>query len=121
VNNNSILIVEDNHINVQLVRVLLAGEGYDLRSAINADEALNTLATFKPSLVLMDIQLPGKSGLELTRQLRANPELNEHQHRRAHRLWKERRRAELPERRLRWIHRKTHQHIHVSGDYSFFH
>jgi DNA-binding response OmpR family regulator len=76
VNNNSILIVEDNHINVQLVRVLLAGEGYDLRSAINADEALNTLATFKPGLVLMDIQLPGKSGLELTRQLRANPEMN---------------------------------------------
>ncbi len=73
---NSILIVEDNQMNVQLVRVLLADEGYDLRSAFNADEALNVLATFKPGLVLMDIQLPGKSGLELTRQLRANPEMN---------------------------------------------
>jgi two-component system, cell cycle response regulator DivK len=74
--NNSILIVEDNQMNVQLVRVLLAGDGYDLRSALNADEALNVLATFKPGLILMDIQLPGKSGLELARQLRADPEMN---------------------------------------------
>ena len=76
VGNKSILIVEDNQMNVQLVRVLLAGEGYDLRTAFDADEALNVLATFKPGLVLMDIHLPGKSGLELTRQLRANPEMS---------------------------------------------
>jgi two-component system cell cycle response regulator DivK len=76
VENKSILLVEDSQMNVQLVRVLLAAEGYDLRSACNADEALKILATFKPDLVLMDIQLPGKSGLELTRQLRANNEMN---------------------------------------------
>jgi CheY-like chemotaxis protein len=56
--------------------VLLASEGYDLRSASNADQALNILAKFKPVLILMDIQLPGKSGLELTRELRTNPKLN---------------------------------------------
>ena len=76
VGKQSILIVEDDPMNVRLVQVLLSGEGYDLRWAGNADEALNVLATFKPGLILMDIQLPGKSGLELTRQLRANPEMN---------------------------------------------
>jgi two-component system cell cycle response regulator DivK len=73
VGNESILIVEDDPMNVKLVQVLLSGEGYDLRSAPNAHEALNVLATFRPSLILMDIQLPGKSGLELTRQLLADP------------------------------------------------
>src|ERR1700688_3476821 len=72
VGNKSILIVEDDPMNVQLVRVLLSDEGYDLRFAFNADQALNVLTHFKPGLILMDIQLPGKSGLELTRQLRAN-------------------------------------------------
>jgi two-component system cell cycle response regulator DivK len=76
VTNKSILIVEDNQLNVQLVRVLLADEGYDLRSASDADEAMTVLSTFKPGLILMDIQLPGKSGLELTRELRANPAMN---------------------------------------------
>jgi two-component system, cell cycle response regulator DivK len=76
VGNNSILIVEDDPMNMQLVRVLLSGEGYDLRSAIDADEALKVLGAFKPGLILMDIQLPGKSGLELTRELRANPAMS---------------------------------------------
>ena len=53
--NKSILIVEDNQMSEQLVRVLLSDEGYDIRSAFDADEALNILATFRPSLVLMDI------------------------------------------------------------------
>src|ERR1700733_7808647 len=63
-------------MNMQLVRVLLSGEGYDLRSVFDADEAMTVLSTFKPGLILMDIQLPGKSGLELTRELRANPAMN---------------------------------------------
>jgi two-component system cell cycle response regulator DivK len=75
VGNKSILIVDDDPMNMQLVRVLLADEGYDLRSAVNADEALTVLAAFEPGLILMDIQLPGKSGLELTRDLRANPDM----------------------------------------------
>jgi DNA-binding response OmpR family regulator len=75
--NKSILLVEDDQMNVQLVRVLLEDDGYDLRSAFTADEALNILATLRPGLVLMDIQLPGKSGLELTRQLRSNRAMND--------------------------------------------
>jgi two-component system, cell cycle response regulator DivK len=76
VRNKSILIVEDDPMTVKLVRVLLSEEGYDLRSTVSAEEALKVLATFKPSLILMDVQLPGKNGLELTRQLLADPEMN---------------------------------------------
>jgi two-component system cell cycle response regulator DivK len=68
-----ILIVEDNPINLKLVKVLLVAEGYVIYTASNAEEALNLLLTIKPQLILMDIQLPHIDGLELTRQLKADP------------------------------------------------
>jgi two-component system, cell cycle response regulator DivK len=69
-----ILIVDDNIMNLKLIRVLLAGEGYDVRVAGDAGEAMAVLRTFTPRLILMDIQLPGIDGLELTRRLKATPE-----------------------------------------------
>ena len=69
-----ILIVDDNPVNLKLARVLLRREGYDVRTAADADEALVVLRTFKPRLILMDIQLPGMDGLQLTRQIKADPE-----------------------------------------------
>jgi two-component system cell cycle response regulator DivK len=69
-----ILIVDDNVMNLKLIRVLLAGEGYDVRVASDAAEALAVLRTFHPRMILMDIQLPGIDGLELTRRLKAAPE-----------------------------------------------
>jgi CheY-like chemotaxis protein len=69
----SILIVDDNQANLKLARVLLEGEGFDTRTAVDAEEALDALQNFKPDLILMDIQLPGIDGLELTRQLKALP------------------------------------------------
>jgi CheY-like chemotaxis protein len=69
----SILIVDDNQANLKLARVLLEGEGFDTRTAVDAEEALDALQNFKPDLILMDIQLPGIDGLELTRQLKARP------------------------------------------------
>jgi CheY-like chemotaxis protein len=70
----SILIVDDNPLNLKLIRVLLTGEGYDVRVAADAVEALAVLRTFTARLILMDIQLPGIDGLELTRRLKAAPE-----------------------------------------------
>ena len=68
----SILIVDDNPINLKLVRVLLTREGYNVSTAKDADEALHVLETIHPELILMDIQLPGMDGLQLTRQLKTD-------------------------------------------------
>jgi len=70
-----ILIVDDNPVNLKLARLLLAVEGYDVRAATDAEEALQILQTFVPCLILMDLQLPGMDGLTLTRRLKADPAL----------------------------------------------
>lgn len=68
-----ILIIDDNPINLKLEKILLSVEGYEIRTATDAEEALNLLEAFTPRLILMDLQLPGMSGLELTTKLKANP------------------------------------------------
>lgn len=68
-----ILIVDDNAINLKLAQIALGLEGYDVRTAADAIEAQNVLKGFEPRLILMDIQLPGIDGLDLTRRLRADP------------------------------------------------
>ena len=68
-----ILVVDDNATNLKLTKVLLVKEGYEVRTASDAEEALKLLENFQPRLILMDIQLPGMDGLTLTRQLKADP------------------------------------------------
>ena len=68
-----ILIVDDNPANLKLARMLLAGEGFEVCTAIDAEEALVLLQSFRPRLILMDLQMPGMDGFELTRQLKADP------------------------------------------------
>ncbi len=68
-----ILIVDDNRANLKLLRVLLTTEGYEVGAASDAEEALKVLETFEPQMILMDVQLPGMDGLELTRRLKADP------------------------------------------------
>ena len=68
-----ILIVDDNPVNLKLAHLLLAGEGHHVRTAADAEEALELLKVYRPRLILMDIQLPGMDRLELTRRLKADP------------------------------------------------
>jgi len=73
---DSILVVDDNELNLKLARVLLTIEGYEVRTATDGESALKVLESFVPRLILMDIQLPGIDGLELTRRLKADPVLS---------------------------------------------
>jgi two-component system cell cycle response regulator DivK len=68
----SILIVEDNETNLRLFTYLLSARGYDVRGAGDAPQALQLLQTFRPRLILMDLQLPGTNGYELTRTIKAD-------------------------------------------------
>lgn len=68
-----VLIVDDNRINLELAQAILENAGYDVRIAADADGALAAIATERPGLILMDIQLPGVDGLALTRRLKADP------------------------------------------------
>ena len=70
---SKVLIVDDNQANLKLARVVLSLEGLDVRTAASAEEALSVLGSFTPELILMDLQLPGIDGLQLTRQLKADP------------------------------------------------
>ncbi len=68
-----ILVVDNDPSGLKLVLTLLTKEGYDVRTAIDAGEALTILQTLRPALILMDLQLPGMDGLELTQRLRGSP------------------------------------------------
>jgi len=71
-----ILVIDDNPSNLKLFTYLLAIPGYEVLTARDAEEALKILATFKPRLIIMDLQLPDIDGLTLTRRLKADPAMH---------------------------------------------
>jgi CheY-like chemotaxis protein len=68
-----ILVVDDNYAGRLLVTTVLELEGYRVDSAGSSAEVLERVNAHAPDLILMDVQLPGQDGLELTRQLKADP------------------------------------------------
>ena len=72
----TVLIVEDNELNMKLFHDLLEAHGYSTLQTRTGIEALNLARTHRPDLILMDIQLPEVSGLEVTKWIKEDDELS---------------------------------------------
>ena len=70
--NKKILIVEDNPLNMRLIELALRAKGYTLLKATNGKEAIDVTVKEQPDIILLDIQLPDISGLEIARRLKKN-------------------------------------------------
>lgn len=67
-----ILIVDDKEDNLLLMQTLLEAEGYNVELALSGAAALDKIETSPPSLVLLDVMMPGMDGYEVTRRIREN-------------------------------------------------
>ncbi|MEM0906410.1 MAG: response regulator [Pseudomonadota bacterium] len=70
-----VLIVEDNELNMKLFHDLLEASGMTILQTRNGIDALDVAKREKPDLIVMDIQLPEMSGLEVTEKIKSDPEL----------------------------------------------
>jgi CheY-like chemotaxis protein len=70
----TILVVDDNPINLKLVSDLLAFEGHRVIKAVDGEEAADSVRQNPPDLILLDVDLPGIDGLTLTKRLKADPQ-----------------------------------------------
>jgi len=72
-----ILVIEDNKLNMKLVRTLLQIGNYNVIEAVDAENGIRLAREKKPDLILMDIQLPGIDGLTATRLIQEDEELKD--------------------------------------------
>jgi CheY-like chemotaxis protein len=75
--NETILVIEDNEMNMKLVRSLLQLEKYNVLEAIDAETGIQIARENHPDLILMDIQLPGMDGLTATREIKNDPPMKD--------------------------------------------
>jgi len=73
----TIFVIDDEELIIKVIKDILEPEGYNVESAINAEEALEKLKISVPDLVLIDFILPGMSGRELCEKLRADIKLKD--------------------------------------------
>lgn len=71
----TVMIVEDNELNMKLFNDLLQAQGYNTVQSLDGRDILKLARQHCPDLILMDVQLPGISGVELTKALKADAEL----------------------------------------------
>jgi CheY-like chemotaxis protein len=70
-----ILVVDDNPDNAHIIRDYLEARGYPITVAYNGDDALKAFAEIKPSLVLLDVMMPGRDGWQVCRDMKQHPTL----------------------------------------------
>ena len=71
-----LLLVEDDQFLSALLNNRLQKEGFEVRLAATGEDALVTLKSWKPDLILLDLILPGKSGFEVMEEIRQDPQLS---------------------------------------------
>ncbi len=70
-----ILVIEDQEDNRRIMQDLLTSKGYKVIEAVNGLDGVNAADIHRPDLILLDIQLPGIDGYEVTRRIKANPDI----------------------------------------------
>ena len=73
----TVLIVEDNTLHMKMMNDLLQASGYETLQSIDGGDVMALVKEHRPDLIVMDIQLPEISGLELTQMLKADDELKQ--------------------------------------------
>ena len=70
------ILIGDDEPNLRLLaRATIASDAYDILEAADGDQAWELIRLYAPAVVLLDVQMPGRSGLELTRLIKADPQL----------------------------------------------
>jgi two-component system, cell cycle response regulator len=72
IKHSDILVVDDNPINLKVLRAVLEKAGYSVRCAVNGHDTLQEIARLKPDLVLLDVQMPDIDGFEVCRRLKSS-------------------------------------------------
>ena len=71
----TVLVVDDNHDNADIVRQYLEAKGYPVSVAHSGEEALSLFESVRPSIVLLDVMMPGRDGWEVCRVIKQHPTL----------------------------------------------
>ena len=71
--NSKILIADDNEANVELLEAYLAGVDSDIEIAVDGEDTLAKVESFKPDVILLDVMMPKLNGFEVCKKLKSDP------------------------------------------------